>query len=51
MKKIEKILRCALVLGEDWSRYQDKMLNNLNGGGVNRNVKPLKPPRKKVPPE
>lgn len=33
MKKIIKVLRGALVLGEDWSRYQNKMLNNLNGGG------------------
>ena len=45
MKKIIKVLRGALVLGEDWSRYQNKMLNNLNGGGVNSPVKP-----KKVPP-
>lgn len=33
MKKIIKVLRGALVLGEEWSRYQNKMLNNLNGGG------------------
>ena len=33
MKKIEKVLRGALVKGEDWSKYQNKMLNNLNGGG------------------
>ena len=45
MKKIEKVLRGALVLGEEWSMYQNKMLNNLNGGGVNNHVKP-----KKVPP-
>jgi hypothetical protein len=51
MKKIIKILRGALVLGEEWSRYQNKMLNNLNGGGGDRNVKPIKPPKKKVPPE
>lgn len=44
MKKIIKVLRGALVLGEDWSRYQNKMLNNLNGG-VNSPVKP-----KEVPP-
>ena len=46
MKKIIKVLRGALVLGEDWSRYQNEMLNNLNGGGgVNSPVQP-----KKVPP-
>lgn len=33
MKKIIKVLRGALVLGEDWCRYQNKMLNNINGGG------------------
>ena len=33
MKKIIKVLRGALVKGEDWSKYQNKMLNNLNGGG------------------
>ena len=32
-KKIIKVLRGALVKGEDWSKYQNKMLNNLNGGG------------------
>ena len=45
MKKIIKVLRGALVLGEEWSMYQNKMLNNLNGGGENIPVKP-----KKVPP-
>ena len=33
MKKIIKVLRGALVLGEDWSRYHNKMLNNLNWVG------------------
>lgn len=47
MKKIIKVLRGALVLGEEWSMYQNKMLNNLNGGGVNSPVKPQKVP----PPE
>ena len=45
MKKVIKVLRGALVLGEEWSMYQNKMLNNLKGGGVNSPVKP-----KKVPP-
>ena len=33
MKKIIKVLRGVLVSGKEWNAYQDKMLNNLNGGG------------------
>jgi hypothetical protein len=33
MKKIIKVLRGVLVKGEDWSKYQNETLKNINGGG------------------
>ena len=40
MKRIEKVLHDVLVPGDDWNMYMDKMLNNINGGGVNDSVEP-----------
>jgi hypothetical protein len=46
MKRIEKVLHDVLVPGEKWNMYMDKMLNNINVGGVNDSVEP----KDKAPP-